>query len=86
MRRAHRVRHKRQRGSGFLSFLGKANNFLKNSKLISSVGSALGSAGVPFASQIGSVANSLGYGKKSLRHRRGGALSLAGAGCRRRRR
>ena len=68
------------RGRGFMDFLSKANGFLRNSKLISSVGSALGSAGVPFASQIGSVAGSLGYG---YRRRRGGALRLAGAGRRR---
>jgi len=79
--RHHRVgrrRHRRMHGGGFLSFLGKANDFLKNSKLVSTVGSALGSAGVPFASQIGSVAGSLGYGRR--RHRRGGALRLAGMG------
>lgn len=65
-----------------MDWLGKANNFLKSSKLVSTVGNALGSAGVPFASQIGNVANSLGYGRK-LRSGRG--LSLAG-GMRRRRR
>lgn len=69
------------RGRGFLDFLGKANNFLKNSKLISSVGSALGAAGIPFASQIGSVAGSLGYG---MRRHRGYGLNLAGAGSMRR--
>ena len=60
------------RGRGFLDFLGKANNFLKSSKLVSTVGSALGAAGVPFASTIGSAAGSLGYG------RRGRGLRLAG--------
>ena len=69
------------RGRGFASFLGKANSFLKNSKLISGVGGALGAMGVPYASQIGSVAGSLGYG----RPRRGSGLRLAGAGYRRRR-
>ena len=72
-------RRRRMRGRGFASFLGKANSFLKNSKLISGVGGALGAMGVPYASQIGSVAGSLGYG------RRGGGLRLAGAGYRRRR-
>ncbi len=60
-----------------MDFLGKANSFLRNSKLVSTVGNALGSAGVPFASQIGNIAGSLGYGRKSMR-RRGGALRLAG--------
>ena len=70
---------RKMRGRGFMDFLSKANEFLRNSKLISSVGSALGSAGVPFASQIGSVAGSLGYGRR----RRGYGLRLAGAGRRR---
>ena len=66
------------RGRGFMNFLSKANSFLKNSKLVSGVGSALGAMGVPYASQIGSVAGSLGYGR-----RRGYGLRLAGAGYRR---
>lgn len=60
-----------------------ANNFLKNSKLVSTVGSALGAAGVPFASQIGSVAGALGYGRR-YRGYRGYGLNLAGAGGMRR--
>ena len=70
-------RRRKMRGRGFADFLSKANNFLKSSKLVSTVGSALGAAGLPFASQIGSVAGSLGYG------RRGRGLRLAG-GYRRR--
>ena len=66
------------RGRGFMDFLSKANNFLKQSKLVSGVGSALGAMGVPYAGQIGSVAGSLGYGM-----RRGRGLRLAG-GYRRR--
>ena len=73
-------RHRRRmRGRGLADFLGKANNFLRSSKLVSTIGNALGAAGVPFASQIGSVAGSLGYGRRR-RHRRGGALRLAGMG------
>lgn len=68
-------RRRKMRGRGFMDFLGKANDFLKNSKLISTVGSALGSAGVPFASQIGSAAGAFGYGR---RRRIGGGLHLAG--------
>ena len=73
-------RRRRMRGRGIGDFLKRANSFLKSSKLVSTVGNALGAAGIPFASQIGSVAGSLGYGRR----RRGGALRLAGAGCRRR--
>ena len=65
------------RGGGFLDFLGKANAFLKKSGLVSSIGNALGQAGVPYAGDIGAVAGSLGYGRRS---RRGGALRLAGMG------
>ncbi len=75
-------RRRRMRGRGIGDFLKRANSFLKSSKLVSTVGNALGAAGIPFASQIGSVAGSLGYGRR----RRGGALRLAGAGCRMRRR
>ena len=60
------------RGRGFAEFLSKANGLLRNSKLISGVGGALGAMGVPYASQIGSVAGSLGYG------RRGRGLRLTG--------
>lgn len=77
MARAPRRRRK-MRGRGIMSFLGKANDFLRNSKLVSTVGNALGSAGIPFASQIGNIAGSLGYGRKSAMRRRGGALRLAG--------
>ena len=73
-------RRRRMRGRGIGDFLKRANSFLKSSKLVSTVGNALGAAGIPFASQIGSVAGSLGYGRR----RRGGALRLAG-GMRRRR-
>ena len=67
-----KVNRRRMRGRGFADFLSKANGFLRNSKLISGVGGALGAMGVPYASQIGSVAGSLGYG------RRGRGLRLAG--------
>ena len=82
-RRMARVsrRRRRMRGRGLMDFLGKANNFLKQSKLVSSVGNALGAAGIPLAGKIAGVASSLGYDRR----RRGGALRLAGAGCRRRR-
>jgi hypothetical protein len=74
-------RRRRMRGRGIGDFLKRANNFLKSSKLVSTVGSALGAAGIPYADKIAGVASSLGYGR---RRRRGGALRLAGAGYRRR--
>ena len=66
------------RGRGFADFLSKANTFLKNSKIVSGVGSALGAMGGPMLAKIGSVAGSLGYGRL-----RGYGLRLAGAGYRR---
>ena len=75
-KKVRRVR--RMRGRGIMQFLGKANDFLKRSKLVSGVGSALGSIGVPYANQISGVANSLGYGRK-----RGSGLRLAGGSRRR---
>ena len=67
---------KHQRGKGFVDFFRKVNTWFKDNKIISKVGNALGGV-VPYASQIGSVAGSLGYGRK-----RGGALRLAGNGSR----
>lgn len=82
-RRGHNVivnlggrRRRRMRGAGIMDFLGRANKYLKGSKLVSKVGSALASAGVPYAGQIANVAEKLGYGRR----RRGGALKLAGMG------
>ena len=74
-RMRHRVGRRRQRGRGFMDFLGKANNFLKSSKLVSTVGNALGAAGVPYAGAIGSAAGRFGYGR-----RRGRGLRLSGSG------
>lgn len=72
-------RRRRMRGRGIGDFLKRANSFLKSSKLVSTVGNALGAAGIPYADKIAGVASSLGYGRR----RRGGALRLAG-GMRRR--
>lgn len=80
IRRRHGHRRGRKGGS-FWSFLKKANAWLRKHKIISTVGKALGSAGVPYASQIGSVAGKIGYGISPV----GGALRRAGAGRRRRR-
>lgn len=76
---------RRKRGgswAGFKSFLGKANNFLKRTGLVSKLagvgasvlpgqyGMALGSAGT--------FAKKLGYGRRRMVRRRGGALRMAG--------
>ena len=58
---------KRQRGSGLGSWLKKAGAWIKKHKLISRIGSVLGSAGVPYAGGIASVANMHGYGAKRRR-------------------
>ena len=74
-RMRHRGGRRRQRGRGIMDFLGRAKDFLQKSKLVSTVGNALGAAGVPLAGQIGSVASRFGYGRK-----RGRGLRLAGRG------
>lgn len=71
------------RGRGFGDFLSKANSFLKNSKIISTIGDSLAEAGVPGAGLVGSIAGKLGYGRRRMHRRRhGGALGLAGMGRR----
>ena len=81
-RRVHhgvgRRRRVRRGGSKFTDFLSKANNFLRDHKVVSTVANALGSVGVPFASKIGSVASNLGYGRKRVHRRKvGGAMHTA---------
>ena len=67
-RKVGRPKNKSMHGDGFIdnvkSGLSKTNKFLRNSKLISTLGNTLGMAGVPYASQVAGVAKSLGYGKK----------------------
>lgn len=71
-----RARGRRRQGGKFsfgklVKGLSKANNFLRGTKLISRTANALGSAGVPYASQIGSTAGVLGYGVQRRRRGRG---------------
>ena len=78
---------RRMRGKGkFKDFLGKANNFLKKSQILSKLGNAYskygGNFGLPYASQIGQaadVAKTMGYGRRRTKMRRGGSLRPAGA-------
>ena len=85
-------RRRRHRGRGLGNFLSRANNYLKDSKLISKVASAvaphLGESGQAIANKIASVSGSLGYGRRRrmhrlgmgrrMRHHRGLGLRLAG--------
>ena len=73
VKKVRRVR--RMRGRGVMDWIKKAGGFLQKSKLISTVANGLASAGVPLAGSIGSVAGSLGFGRRS---RRGAGLHLAG--------
>ena len=77
-RMTHRAGRRRQRGRGIMDFLGRAKDFLQKSNLVSTVGNALSSAGVPYAGAISNVASRFGYGRKRLRKGRG--LKLAGSG------
>jgi len=67
-------RPRRRRGGNVLSAirsgLSKANNFLRGTKAISRISGALGSVGVPYASQVSGLASSLGYGRRYYRKRR----------------
>lgn len=58
------MRQRRQRGKGFMDVLKKVGAFLKKTQLVSKVANTLGSAGIPYAGAIGSVASSLGYGRR----------------------
>jgi hypothetical protein len=76
------------KGGSFKSFLNSINNFLKKTKIVSTVGKALAPmAGVysPLANAGVNLLASKGYGKKkrSPRKRTGGALRLAGGAVRR---
>jgi hypothetical protein len=78
---------RRMKGRGkFKEFLGKANNFLKKSQILSKLGNAYskygGNFGLPYTSQIGQsadVAKTMGYGRRRTKMRRGGSLRPAGA-------
>jgi hypothetical protein len=71
-RRRRRVGRPRKQYGG--SIFGSINDFLKKHRLISTVGNALGSVGVPYAGLVGKAAGVLGYGKRRhyrrIHHRR----------------
>ena len=72
-------RRRRMRGRGIMDFLGKANNFLKDTKLLSKgaavIAPRLGGKFGGYLGQAGNLAGSLGYGR---RRRIGRGLRLAG--------
>jgi len=86
---SRRRRHRRvMHGSGLFDWIKKAHSWIKNNKVISTVGSAL--SGVPVignvAGVVGSIADTLGYGRRRhkrvggrrRRRQRGGFLGIAG--------
>ena len=79
-RTQHSRRGGRRRGGSFKSFLSGANNFLKKTGLLSTLGQ-IGSQMAPgkygaMAGVLGNAAGAMGYGRR--RRRCGGALRLAG--------
>ena len=80
---------RRMRGRGkFKQFLGKANDFLKKSQILSKLGNAYskygGNFGLPYTQQIGQaadVAKTMGYGRRRVR--KGFGLRVAGGSYRR---
>ena len=92
LRRAHSRkvgmrRGRRMRGRGVMDWLKKAGNFIKDHGLISQ-GASLASKFLP--AQYSGIANTIASGAKAVglgrRRRRGGGLTLAGAGYHTRRR
>ena len=70
-RRAHGTHRKKvRRGHGIGNFLRKANDWLKKTRVVSTVANALGGVGVPYAGAIGKVSGALGYGRRRRHHRR----------------
>jgi len=71
---------------GLKKFAGKANDFLKQTKIISKAAEAL-STRIPQAGVIAETAKKLGYGKRRRRRTQRGGMntSLKGTGKRRRR-
>ena len=55
---------RRARGGGFMDALRSAHDWIKKNKIISTVGSALGRVGVPYAGAIETAASTLGYGRR----------------------
>ena len=80
---------RKMKGRGkFKQFLGKANDFLKKSKILSKLGNAYSKygslAGLPYTGMVGnaaSIAKQAGYGRR--KRRVGSGLRVAGGSVRR---
>ncbi|KYR01660.1 hypothetical protein DLAC_01662 [Tieghemostelium lacteum] len=68
-----------QQGDGVLDWLKKANKYLKDKKIISSVARVLGTAGVPVAGTVADVAGKLGYGGAKLKKKGSGKKKQKGS-------
>ena len=77
-----RRRGRRMRGGALKGWLAKAHKFIKENKLLSRAGAALGGLHPGFA-RAGQVAGLFGYGRRRPMRHHGGALGLAGAARRR---
>ena len=77
-----RHRHKRKIGKGWSDFVSKAKNFLKKTKLLSTVGSQLNKTFVPqsyrgIGNSVVNYVKKQGYGRRRVRRRR----RIKGRGC-----
>ena len=79
MRHRMKLRRRRQSGKGLGSWLRKAHDWVKKHKVVSRVGSLLGTMGVPYANTVSGVASRFGYGK-TRRRRTGRGLRLVKGG------
>lgn len=83
--RMHKGKGRHKRGGSFQSFISGVGDFLKRTKILSTLG-GIGAKLIPgqfgeIAGALGTAAGSLGYGRRrhgGSRHHRGGALRLAG--------
>ena len=81
--RVSKPRHRRLIGRGIKDFMSKANDFLKKTKLLSTIGNTLNSTVVPvpfrgIGQKVIDYGVSKGYGKRKIRYVRGRGLRLAG--------
>ena len=70
-----KMRHKRILGGSVKNFLGKANDFLKKTKLLSTVGNVLNNTIVPMpyrglTQKVVDFGKSAGYGRKKIKYTR----------------
>ena len=81
--RVSKHRNRRLIGGSLKNFMSKANDFLKKTKLLSTIGNTLNNTVVPIpfrglASKVIDYGVSKGYGRRKIRYVRGRGLQLAG--------